>query len=52
LSYFSKKQEREKMTILECPKHQGGWDCSPFCEICEGEQEYNSEDDNTEEGKK
>ena len=23
-----------------CPKHGGGFDCTPFCDICEGEQEY------------
>ncbi len=32
------------MTVIECPKHEGAFDCSPFCEICEGEQEYNTED--------
>lgn len=25
--------------IVECPNHQGAFDCTPFCEICEGEQE-------------
>jgi hypothetical protein len=30
--------------ILECPNHEGNFDCTPFCNICEGEQEYNSED--------
>lgn len=25
---------------LICPRHEGAYDCTPFCEICEGEQEY------------
>jgi hypothetical protein len=40
------------MTVIECPRHEGNFDCTPFCNLCEGEQEYNSEDDNTEEGTK
>lgn len=24
----------------ECPNHGGNFDCTPFCEICAGEQEY------------
>lgn len=24
----------------ECPNHEGAFDCTPFCNICEGEQEY------------
>jgi len=23
-----------------CPKHDGSFDCTPFCDICEGNQEY------------
>lgn len=30
--------------ILECPRHEGNFDCTPFCNICEGEQEYDSEE--------
>ena len=26
--------------IKECPNHEGAFDCTPFCRICEGEQEY------------
>lgn len=26
---------------IECPNHQGSFDCTPFCPLCEGEQEYN-----------
>ena len=28
--------------IKVCPEHGGGFDCTPFCSICEGEQEYES----------
>jgi len=24
---------------IECPNHKGAFDCTPFCELCEGEQE-------------
>ena len=27
---------------LECPNHRGAYDCTPFCRICEGEQETNN----------
>jgi hypothetical protein len=27
--------------VIECPNHAGNFDCNPFCELCEGEQEYN-----------
>lgn len=27
----------DKMT---CPRHDGNFDCAPFCDICEGNQEY------------
>jgi hypothetical protein len=23
-----------------CPNHEGAFDCTPFCPICEGDQEY------------
>lgn len=26
--------------LVECPRHNGSFDCTPFCEVCEGEQEY------------
>jgi len=26
--------------MIVCPKHEGAYDCTPFCEVCEGEQEY------------
>lgn len=25
--------------VIECPMHQGAFDCTPFCANCEGEQE-------------
>jgi hypothetical protein len=25
--------------MVECPKHEGNFDCTPFCEVCGGEQE-------------
>jgi hypothetical protein len=25
--------------LIECPKHGGSFDCSPFCNLCVGEQE-------------
>ena len=28
--------------IRECPRHYGSFDCSPFCNVCEGNQEYES----------
>lgn len=30
--------------ILVCPEHGGGFDCNPFCSICEGEQEFSLND--------
>lgn len=30
--------------MIECPNHEGGFDCTPFCPLCEGEQEYESID--------
>lgn len=29
--------------IIVCPRHEGSFDCTPFCDLCEGEQEYNPE---------
>ena len=29
-------------TMKECPNHGGSFDCNPFCRICEGNQEYES----------
>lgn len=26
--------------IKDCPNHEGHYDCTPFCRICEGNQEY------------
>ena len=30
-----------------CPNHEGNFDCTPFCKICEGNQEYERETMNT-----
>jgi hypothetical protein len=30
-------------TIKLCPEHEGAFDCTPFCRICEGNQEYESD---------
>jgi hypothetical protein len=35
--------ERAKRMKTECPNHEGNFDCSPFCRICEGNQESESE---------
>ena len=29
-----------KHTKIECPNHEGNWDCHSFCRKCEGFQEY------------
>ena len=26
--------------MIPCPNHGGAYDCTPFCSICGGEQEY------------
>jgi hypothetical protein len=26
--------------MIKCPNHGGSYDCTPFCSICEGNQEY------------
>lgn len=26
--------------MIECPEHGGAFDCTPFCNVCNGEQEY------------
>jgi hypothetical protein len=28
------------MEMVVCPNHEGNFDCTPFCSICMGEQEY------------
>lgn len=32
------------MTKETCPNHEGAYDCTPFCELCQGEQEFNPEE--------
>lgn len=29
----------ETVETMECPNHEGAFDCTPFCSVCEGEQE-------------
>lgn len=26
--------------LIDCPNHGGGYDCTPFCRVCEGDQSY------------
>lgn len=26
--------------VIICPNHEGNFDCTPFCPLCEGDQEY------------
>ena len=26
--------------MIECPNHGGAFDCSPFCGVCQGAQEF------------
>lgn len=26
--------------MIPCPKHEGAFDCTPFCSVCGGNQEY------------
>lgn len=28
------------MIRVDCPAHEGSYNCTSFCDICEGEQEY------------
>ena len=30
--------------MIECPHHEGAFDCTVFCQLCEGENEYNPAD--------
>lgn len=32
-------------SIVECPEHNGSFDCTPFCRTCSGEQEYDEHED-------
>ena len=33
-------QDTMEPMMIECPRHEGGFDCNPFCNVCEGDQEY------------
>lgn len=39
------------LTKVVCPEHEGGFDCTPFCATCEGEQEYTPKCEPTKENK-
>nr|DAW17397.1 MAG TPA: hypothetical protein [Caudoviricetes sp.] len=26
--------------MTQCPNHNGAFDCTPFCAVCEGQQQY------------
>ena len=34
------RMNRFSAGLVPCPKHEGAYDCTPFCELCEGNQEY------------
>ena len=34
------KMSYEEQEMIECPEHGGGFDCTPFCKTCGGEQGY------------
>ena len=33
-----------KSVTVECPNHNGSFDCTPFCRLCEGNQETTLDD--------
>lgn len=37
---MSEGNDRVVGMMIECPNHEGGFDCTPFCNVCEGNQEY------------
>lgn len=28
--------------LVECPNHSGNFDCTPFCDVCQGNQEFDA----------
>jgi hypothetical protein len=32
------------MVWVVCPNHEGNFDCNSFCRLCEGYQEYETEE--------
>jgi hypothetical protein len=32
----------EELARIDCPNHGGAYDCTPFCELCAGEQEVSA----------
>ena len=45
--YLEVEEQLAKLVVLPptvvCPNHEGGFDCTPFCNLCEGNQEYRPE---------
>jgi hypothetical protein len=37
------KKGADRTMMVECPEHGGAFDCTPFCNVCNGEQEYEKE---------
>lgn len=37
---MSVKRLKTMTQKIECPNHEGSFDCTPFCPLCEGDQEY------------
>jgi len=36
------KERNAMQTLVICPNHEGNFDCTPFCALCEGDQEFYS----------
>jgi len=36
------RMNRFSAGMVPCPKHEGAYDCTPFCEVCEGDQEVSA----------
>jgi hypothetical protein len=36
-------EKKMTATMTPCPNHEGAYDCTPFCEVCSGNQEIESE---------
>jgi hypothetical protein len=31
------------MQLIECPNHEGAFDCTSFCDVCGGDQEFDGD---------
>jgi hypothetical protein len=36
---FCENCDPEGPKMIDCPNHNGSYDCTPFCELCAGAQE-------------